>query len=298
MIKVITHQGLGDNIYARPFVEALARRYRKICVETPFPELYSDEYLFSKPQTKLLPTQQKNVDEKPIDFWTTEKKFEKTITLISNRMKTDNWSITEGLQEIIQQHDAVRFLPPANLLHYDPNPGWAHKIEPILQSFVKPVCLVKLPTQRKDFNLPARNPHTRYFQLFIENNPQYTYINITQENESEWLEDYVPEGIDCTMELNLHAMIGAVDSVDMVLCPPSFMLPLSLALHTNCVCIFGGYCHPELLLDPRIDRDRLCVIAPDPFCHCLKANHNCKKEIDERLFKGLCTPEKTDLDCW
>jgi hypothetical protein len=65
--------GLGDNIYARPFVRAYAasEQGRPVWVRTPWPQLFSDlPVKFNKPPSMRLRTQAKNIVRTMPDVWT------------------------------------------------------------------------------------------------------------------------------------------------------------------------------------------------------------------------------------
>jgi hypothetical protein len=65
------------------------------------------------------------------------------------------------------------------------------------------------------------------------------------------------------------------------------MVPLTIALKVNCFTIFGGYMKPSLLLDERMNLDYFTFVCPLNMCNCLKADHDCVKDIDLRRIPRL-----------
>src|SRR5215467_8128712 len=60
--------GLGDNIYARPFVKKLCE-HREVYLDTPWPEIYEDLPVKFILKPRRLRTQMKNVDRQPETRW-------------------------------------------------------------------------------------------------------------------------------------------------------------------------------------------------------------------------------------
>ena len=281
--------GLGDCIYQRPFVAALARKYPgRLFVSTPYPELYADidGIRFPPPGTSLR-AQGSHIKTLPKETWTKlPDRFVQIPLDYSQTMGSGRncWEYIE--QSIPLTGDLVwRFEPPTE---------WIEKgIEkfPKISSGGK-LCLMKLPTLRSEWHITARNPKPEYFQRFIDRyHKEFSFVSFSNNAEGkEWFEGDV-EGFDARYdhgELDFHTMVGLVACADFCVTPPGFLLALALMLGKPVLLIAGGYMHPLYLTDPRMGLANYEAIVPIPFCHCLDEKHECNKTIEpKRLLAGF-----------
>jgi hypothetical protein len=254
-------------------------KMNQIALETPFPQFFTGISAFIKPTSTLLPTQAKNVANIPQSLWYTPK-FDRTVTMIYPDGLKEGLSIPKTLDRFAMPNPYDFSLPIDQI--------WIDEAKSILEVLEpqKPVCLVKFPTERRYFNLPSRNPKTEYFTRFMKQN-EYSYIDITETHNDEWYADEVPD-IE-KLSLSLNQLMGMMKIASMNLFCPGFMIPLSIALEVPALCIFGGYVKPTLLLDDRMNLSKFKYIAPDSFCNCMNATHDCNKEIDARHISRLQT---------
>lgn len=270
--------GLGDQVNMRPFVIEATKRYERVYLTTPFPELYykkPDNLYFTKPTTHLR-LQNKNIQKQPKDIWSAP---------IGN-VKKIRPSYGKGLNILDELCKAILFEEGTKLDYELPvNPEWVKKAEKILEnvSTKKKICVVKYPALREEWRVETRLPKTEYIQLLIDKyKDEYFFISVADIEEG--VDEHCGElkGINLQLDTaDIWATIGLVHLSDMVIAYPSFFLPLCIALKKRAFFLFGGYHAPENYLNWRMDLERFGHVAPQPFCSCLKYRHDCNKDIDE-----------------
>ncbi|MFA4991501.1 MAG: hypothetical protein WC569_02860, partial [Candidatus Omnitrophota bacterium] len=268
--------GLGDNIYERPFIIEATRLYDEVYLYTPFPELYHNlpRIHFCKPITKLR-TQIKNINKYPDDFWETPEGMKKNLRFDYHRGRMEkDWSIIESFNRVIPI-EKLDFSMPLD-------PSWLNTARKVTNSIKteKKICLLNQPSLRAEWMNTARNPKTEYFQMLVDKyRDEYFFISIGDNKEGvEWHAGEDIKDIDLrfdTGELDIFTIFGLVALSDMVICYPSFLLPLSLAIKARCFCIYGGSVKNSILTDPRMDLGNYSYVEPSPFCNCLLERHGC-----------------------
>lgn len=253
-----TYAGIGDNLYQRPFIKALSIKY-DIFLDTPLPEIYHDlDVTFVNEKPKIYP----RIEE--ISFLHYWNGFESGINIFDYFGQRCGYPLHN-----IETLD--------NSLPIKEEWGFAFRTP-------KPLCLVRPPTLRKSFINPARNPDIKYFQHLINRHKEdYYFVSIGNLSENETLAGAELTGIDKEFmhgELSIGQVFYLMNISKLVICSPSFFVPAALALGCKCFCIFGGYVKPELLISPKINTTNFFYAAPEPFCNCRDAMHECNKEIN------------------
>jgi len=276
------YYGLGDNIYERPFVLDAVKRYNKVFLTTPFPELYHkiDNLFFIKPQTELK-TQKRNIEAQPNSIWSelSGKCVMKHFDYHRGRIQR-GLNIAQGFEDSVGKVKEYDFSMPVK-------PDWVNKAKAILSGIKtdKKICIIKYPTVRAEWCNPARNPKIEYLQLLIDKyRDEYFYISVADARSGEeWLDGELT-GIDLQLnngETDVFTTFGLCALSDMVIGFPSYFLPLCLSLKKKFFCLYGGSIKPELLTDAKMGIEIYGYAAPDPFCNCISNTHQCNKEIPE-----------------
>jgi hypothetical protein len=265
-------QGLGDNVFQRPFIKALSREW-DVFLETAWPELYADlPVKFVNPQTRLR-TQAKNAARSKIE-WAARPSGCKQVKRNSyvNAFRGGR-SIIAGMEESFGiKLNAADFdlplLPPP----------------PIVTS--KPIAFVRPVTLRREWYNAARNPDPKYIADIVETlRPTHHIVAVADiEPGAEWLigpalrsdRDFIAG------QLLMMDMLALLTASDIVLGGVGYIVPASIALKRHCFVVLGGqggHNAPDKILDRRLDCSRIGFAMPENFCRCTSMRHNCNKTI-------------------
>jgi len=160
----------------------------------------------------------------------------------------------------------------------------ARKLIASLNVGIKKICILRQPVIHKEWANYARNPKTEYFQAIIDRyKDEYFFISLAN-NEAgrEWFDGGKLKGINKQYdhgELFITTIFGLIKIADKVVTPPDLFSVLAIAMRTKCLCIFGGCARPDIIFDENMGLDNLECAAPEPFCNCMRMEHDCNKEI-------------------
>jgi hypothetical protein len=266
--------GLGDNIYARPFVVAASRQYQ-IWLETPWPELYADLDIRFVQGARRLRTQRKNMALQPAARWSIPPRM-------VHEVKVQYWALEQ--QSIIAalelswlialgiKFDAVLFGLP------DMGPA------PVKSD--RPIAVVRPVTVRSEWKNEARNPKPEYIaEIAAELMETHTVVAVADlEAGQEWLVGDLPSAHHYFVrgELNVRELLALVRDADIVVGGVGWIVPAGLALHVNSFVVLGGHGghnSPNKITDPRLDLSRIGFAYPEKFCKCTNMLHHCDKMI-------------------
>jgi len=265
-------QGLGDNIFQRPFIKVLSREW-DIFLETAWPELYADlPVKFVNPQTRLR-TQAKNAARSKIE-WASRPVGCKQVRRNSyvNAFRGGR-SIIAGMEESfgIKLNAADFDLPP---------------LPPSPIVIGKPIAFVRPVTLRREWHNAARNPEPKYIADIVETlrNSHYIVTVADLEPNAEWLIGPPIRADHAFMcgELNAMDMLALLAASDIVIGGVGWIIPASIALRRHCFVVLGGqggHNAPDKILDRRLDCSRIGFATPENFCRCISMRHNCNKTI-------------------
>lgn len=266
-----TNFGLGDNIYLRPVLKWMPPT--EIYLETPWPQVFLDlpKVKFLRPNNLILRTQKENV--KRGFEWQQIGSYLPDFTV--------KYDLKKG--NIIQNYiDA--------LLGF--NPSWLDNSIFIKQEWIskarlfvntdRRICIIRPNTIRKEWQCPARNPHTKYLQRFINYYKDQFYI-ISIANLSKDHEEYdgVLEGVDLelTKGIDIEMFMGLFAIADMIVTSPSFWSALGIAMDKNMVIVYGAHYSHWNLNDPRCKTTKVTFVQPYPFDCCVRDKPNAFKDI-------------------
>jgi len=271
-LHIIGMQGLGDNIFQRPFIKALARQH-EIILETAWPELYSDLPLqFCNPNTRLR-TQAKNVGRSRVSWVARPVSNANRRISYVNALRSGR-SLISGMEECF----GIKLPGALDLPPLPASPVKANK--PI--AFVRPIML-----RREWFN-SARNPRPEYLAQLVDSLGTTHHIVTVADMlpDEEWFVGPPPKGDSEFLrgELSAMQMLALMAACDIVIGGVGFIVPASIALKRNCFVVYGGnggYNAPDIIADPRLDRSRLGFATPENFCRCTNMRHDCNKTISD-----------------
>lgn len=270
--------GLGDNIFARPFVRAAVRQYR-VHLETPWPELYEDLDIRFVLGKRRLRTQLKNIARQRSECWMRPWPPMREITISYGRDLT-TMSIINALER--RWHSALRVgFDPA--LFNLPNMGPA----PMLPT-ERPIAVVRPVTVRAEWLNPARNPLPEYVAaITTELMATHTVVVVADlEPGQEWAVGELPPAHHYFVfgQLRVRQLLALVRDADVVVGGVGWIVPAGLALGTRTFVLLGGHGGhnaPERITDPRLDLSRIGFATPENYCKCTNMRHNCDKRITD-----------------
>lgn len=291
-LVVRTMEGLGDNIWSRPVVLALARLYEPLTLLTPWPQAYADfakqfPLRFGRPSTKLR-TQLLNVgawqgswDEAPGEPAFRLAYDPREIARGSNHHDSLERSARKWLQGSGVSPLDIRMEVPEE---------WLDLADSLIFKWTdlrdKPVVLIRPPTVRREWNNPARNCDPRALQQLINRlTATHTLVGVAHlEANKEWLEAEL-RGLHFQFykgELSVESLFGLMARC-WTIGANGWTVPMALATGGWAYVLFGGnygYNAPDRLLHPGYEAGHVGFSEPDRPCRgCVRAQHHCLKTI-------------------
>jgi hypothetical protein len=277
-------EGMGDTIYMRAALKKLVEREGTIYLTNPWPQFFWDmpSVKMVKPTTCTLRTQMENVNSLPADTWHAEPPG-----LRWYEYKYSNEQYGQGKTPLTTFMGQFGVTDPIDF-SLPKNSAWMTRR---LSELQRPIGVVHPPSVRSEWANTARNPLVEHVQLAMDQRPDLSWVSVGWNKDGhEW-----PDGGPLTGvyrgfergELSISEMLALVGMASLVVCGPSFTLPMSAALGVPALCIFGGSVPPWCLVDPRMGA-HVRYAAPEPFCACFSHDHACQKHIPkERLLREL-----------
>lgn len=266
-------KGLGDNIFARPFIRAEANR-RPVWLRTPWPELYEDlPVKFAQCDTKLR-TQAKNVRRQPLNRWSSP------LTGHTIPIQYGHASLTRGnISQAIE-----RCLPLRNAPYVFDLPDMGKS--PVESS--KPIAVIRPVTARKEWYNTARNPRPEYIAQIAAHLMATHHVVAVGDLQigQEWLVGEEPPYHEpfLTGELPVRQLLALIRDADVVVGGVGWIVPASIALKTKCFVVLGGQAQhnaPAVITDPRMDLTKIDFATPREYCKCSNMTHDCRKLIPD-----------------
>jgi hypothetical protein len=272
--------GLGDNIFARPFVRAAAQQYQ-VHLETPWPELYEDldiKFVLGK---RKLRTQLKNIARQRPERWLRPLPMREVSGVSYGSDLTTAASIITALER--RWHSALRVdFDPALFDLPDMGPPPATRTH----GGQRPVAVVRPVTVRTEWHNTARSPRPEYVHaIAAELMATHTVVAVADlEPGQEWAVGELPPAHHYFVfgELRVRQLLALVRDADVVVGGVGWIVPAGLALRTKTFVVLGGHGGhnaPEKITDPRLDLSRMGFAMPEAFCRCTSMLHSCDKRI-------------------
>ena len=277
--------GFGDNIYHIPFVHKLAQQ-GEVFIYTPFPELFQFRNVFCfKPATNLK-LQLENMTNNGL--YSNSSGHRPT----GERLRFNYGAGFKSGLSIMQSFEKVIPLDGDWFFEFIPNPSiQAEEIVKRAKHKKRKLCVIRLPSVRKEWACYTRMPLMEHFQFCIDYIRQDYYIVTVGDIGNK--EDYTgpePSGIDEKRDrhhvnhLGIWDVFDLLNKSDLVIAPQCNILPMCQILRKRSFFIYGGYVPHAPLNDPRFYQ--VGYVEPDPFCFCVKNGqdgHKCNKEIPQDI---------------
>lgn len=255
-------KGLGDNIYQRAFIRAIAE---PVYLETPWPEIYRDlPHVHPMRPNTMLRTQAKNIRRQK--GWAT-------------RVPPGHRSVTVryGADGIFPGMARAFGITPATM----DLPGFG---PPPVDG---PYVVVRPVTVRAEWRADSRNPLPEYVAraAAAARLAGYQIISVADLSPGqEWALSPLPEAdIDYHEgELPVEQLLALVQGAAGVIGGIGWILPACIAAHVPALVICGGqggYNAPSKITDPSMDLSPITFAVPDRLCPCTRKDHRCDKRI-------------------
>lgn len=277
-LHIIGQKGLGDSIYARPFIKDAASRY-ELFLTTPWPELYSDlPVRFVRPETQLR-TQAKNVAMQESTRWVDPPPCRAIQFTYGAKSLRRFGSIMSALRRIwpleSYQFDLPLFDGCLPFLCAD-----------------KPIAFVRPVTTRAEWCNTARNPKPEYIAHIAAHLMQTHRVVLVAdiERDKEWIEGELPPHHAAYLrgELRMREMLLMLAYADVAVGGVGWLVPASIALGVKAFIVLGGqggHNAPSVITDPGMNLDNIHFATPKDYCQCANMKHDCPKEIPDLATK-------------
>jgi hypothetical protein len=264
-------RGLGDSIYERPFIRALARSH-DLFLQTPWPELFEDiPYAHFVIYSEKLRTQAKNLAR--------NRRRLQRLPPVNRKVKA-TYGTSNPYLGILPDY-AAAFGVPFEPALFDLPPGVAPPVPT-----TKPIALIRPVTVRNEWANPARNCLPQYLnEAAVILRERFHVVSVADVVESgEWF-DGNPPTADTSFhrgELTLPQLLGLVHRAAVIVGGVGWIAPAAAAAKRPLILIAGGqgaWNAPSLIFSPEVDASRIRWIMPDQYCRCAPADHGCNKRI-------------------
>lgn len=296
--------GFGDTIYLRSIVKHLAKKHETIYLATTLPEIFWDlkNVKFIRPILNKLWTHREHVEYLDKCLGHKWEKLPRGITQrtwasflatwkhedtsANAKVITTNPRGEESTTKYFENEHGINEFNFALPLKR----AWIREARKMLDSLDtkgKKICIVRQPTVRPEWHNTARNPDINYLQLLVDKyRTEYYFISIAHTKKGvEWFDEQL-RNIDKKFhkgELALTTIFAILKLADMVITYPDLFLIASIAVRAKCFCVYGGCAKPEIITDKNMGLENLAWVAPNPFCNCIRMEHNCRKKIPPKL---------------
>lgn len=286
---ITSRNGLGDGIYARPFVREFAKR-GETWVATAWPELFSDLGVHCVQPETCLAVHQRNIARHNGTTWSNLPEAPQLIALkYAWRAMRRNSILAEMEKNAGIRLDAVALdLPPL-------------PASPVQRDNV---AVVRLTIARTDWINRGRDPLAGYVSSAARMLMDAGYHVVTVAYLQDGLE-HAAETVPAHQrfehgELSTLELLALVANAAVVVGGPSWIIPACIATRTPCIVIAGGngaQNSPAALVDARLGATWVQWLLPDRYCMCKQRTHQCDKRISdfEQRFQREMPACVTDL---
>ena len=276
-------QGLGDNIYQRAAVQALASEEgARVFVSTSWPQLYRDlpNVWPVRPVTKLR-TQRINIGRADGSAWRARPAH-------ARRLATLYGDADLKAGTIAQHFDRALGLAPGTPLHWSIPDDF--EPPPLVVPADKPLALIRPATVREEWRNEARNPDPHALAALADHLRTTHYLVSVADLSlgKEWLVPPAPYA-DVRFhagELPVDQLLGLCAAADLIVGGVGWIVPAAVATGTPAFVLLGGmgaHNAPEVILDPRMPADHVGFGWPAEFCRCNLKLHDCRKEMPDAV---------------
>ncbi len=288
--------GLGDNIWHIPFVHHLARQ-GEVYIYTPFPELFQMKNVYCFKPACNLKLQIENMNGNRL--------YAKSIGKTPNGKRIRfNYAVGfKNKMNVIQSFESI--VPLDGDFYFEYSPQKFDSVDEIMERVKKSgkkLCVLRLPSVRKEWANQNRNGKMEYFQEcigYLKN--EYYFVSVGDIGNREDFDGFEPLGIDEKRDrhnvnhLGIWEVFDLVNRSDLVLSIQCNMMPISQLLKKKAFIIHGGYVPHEMLTDKRLPE--IGYAQPDPFCFCVRHGREDRHVCDKDIPKGFLLKRLEDYLC-
>lgn len=275
-VLVTGRGGMGDAIYARPFVREVAARCPDVQVSTSWPAIFADLPVEPVKRMGGLRTQAYHGEMVPPGVWARPRAPTAEVSL------RYRWpELARGVSILREMEIASGIRPAPLLLDLPPLPA-----SPVAGAY----AVVRPPAVRLDYPAPAREPLPEYLAAACTALRARGLQVVTVGAWVPGLEEPGSAPLPADLryeqgELSIPELLALVAGAAVVVAGPCWLVPACLASGTPLVVIAGG-CggrnHPNSLVDARLEGARVHWLLPDRYCaRCILRHHACPKVIPE-----------------
>jgi hypothetical protein len=285
--------GLGDNIFARPFIRAAAGQYA-VFLETPWPELFEDLPVVFVRAERRLRTQMKNVSRQAVSRWTAPPRGIREVQINYGHAELARGSIIAALEA---KFAAIGVQLPKQPRWDLPKLGGSP-----ISDCKRPLAIVRPVTVRQEWRNEARNPRPEYVaQIARALMPTHEVVAVADLCAGqEWLDGQLPPHHRALVngELDVRALLALTAAADVIVGGVGWIVPAAIALRRRAFVILGGHGGhnaPAKITDPRMPLSRLGFAYPETLCPCSQMLHRCIKTIPDLALQFRNWAMATDL---
>lgn len=279
-VHYIGMQGLGDNIYQRAFVKAVAARGELVYLSTPWPELYADLPLVRCiPFRSRLRTQAKN-EARAAGAYFSGRVMRARVVRVGYGANdlTHGRSIFESMGRSFGIGNPPTHLDLPETLTSAP---WAN--------VGRPLAIIRPPTVRQEWRNEARPCLPQYIaQIARMLMRRYYVLSIADlQDGAEWLVGEKPPPANARLhrgELSTMQMLDLCRRAAVLVGPASWIAPFGIASSTPTFVVLGGqggHNSPKSLQPDWLGPGKLGFGVPDHLCGCGNMRHTCDKTISD-----------------
>lgn len=298
MLRPVIHlsgmQGIGDTLYARPFIARLAEEY-DVYVETVLPELMMG--LIGLSSVKFIKPKENTLRTQALQLLTTKAKF----VDLPAQHEPINWhygakniggrTIPGAIESLIGKFE------PMGADEYRHRMKLPELPDHYLRLPAKKLAVVRPVTSRTEFLATSRAPIPSYIGWCAKTLRQagYYVVSIADCDGVNEVMDEEPQA-DLKLhrgELGILGMLALIAEADIVIGGSGFIVPAAIAANVPLFTLFGGrgaYDAPQRVFDVRMDMSKIGWALPDNFCRCTQLAHECDKTItnlDDKFYSFM-----------
>lgn len=290
-IHVKGMQGIGDTLYARPFIKRLAQDH-KLYIETVLPELLADIHgvSFVRP-TSTLRTQSLHLLTSTVKFVDLPK-VDETIDWNYGHNAQRGKTVPGVIEGLIGKYGTMGIREFREKMDLPSLPGHYLRLPHGM-----PLAVIRPVTTRTEFPAESRAPNPNYVGWAAKTLKAagYYVVSIADcDGAHEVLEHEPPAHLSLHKgELGILGALALIRDASLVVGGSGFIVPAAIAAKTNLFVIFGGrgaYDSPQRIFDIRMDMSKIGWAMPDNFCRCTQLKHDCAKTIsnlDDKFYSFM-----------
>ena len=260
--------GFGDNIYKIPFVHKLAQQ-GEVFIYTPFPEMFQMPNVYCFKLTTNLKLQLQNMTGNGL--------YSHGHKANGQRIRFNYGENFKASTPLAIMQSFEKQVPLDGEFYFEFKYSSSTKADDIVNRAKhkhKKLCIMRLPSVRKEWACYTRAPLMEYFQICIDYLRQdYYIVTIGDIGNKEAYTGIEPSLIDERRDrhnvnhLGIWDAYDLISKADLIVSMPCNILPICQILRKKSFFIYGGYVPHAMCNDERFYQ--VGYVEPDPFCFCI-----------------------------